>query len=153
MGLSQPPKSMWMQTLPQVLAVSVKNILLLAFGMTLGFPTILIPGLLAPEETFTMTPEEISWIGSVNLICVPIGSIVSGAVSQAIGRKRAMQVVNLPFLAAWLLFRFCNAEWQVFVALAMTGLSGGFLEAPVRHFLLNTSKILNLNISGVNLCC
>lgn len=53
------------QALPQVLAASVKNVLLLGFGMTLGFPTILIPSFSNPsvKESFSLGLEEISWIG------------------------------------------------------------------------------------------
>lgn len=68
----------------------------------------------------------------MNLICVPVGCLLSGAITQAIGRKRAMQLNNIPFLMAWLLFAFSRSVWQVFVALCITGLNGGLLEAPVR---------------------
>lgn len=73
----------------------------------------------------------IFFAGSINLISVPFGCIISGIVTQPIGRKRAMQLVNVPFLAAWLLFSFSTDVWQVFCALAITGASGGLLEAPV----------------------
>lgn len=43
-----------------------------------------------------------------------------------------MQLVNLPFMAAWMLFHYANQPWHVFLALALTGVSGGLLEAPVR---------------------
>ncbi|XP_068904394.1 facilitated trehalose transporter Tret1 isoform X2 [Tenebrio molitor] len=120
------------QALPQILAVCVKNVLLLGFGMTLGFPTILIPSLSGnvPDEPISLGQEAISWIGSINLICVPVGCLLSGAVTQPIGRKRAMQLVNIPFLTAWLLFYFSNDVWQIFLALCITGFTGGLLEAP-----------------------
>lgn len=71
------------------------------------------------------------FLGSINLICVPVGCLLSGAITQPLGRKRAMQLVNLPFLAAWLLFFFATEVWQVFLALCITGVTGGLLEAPV----------------------
>lgn len=53
---------------PQIIAVSVKNVLLLGFGMTLGFPTILIPSLSGgnPEEKIALGVDAISWIGKNN---------------------------------------------------------------------------------------
>jgi hypothetical protein len=54
----------------QVLASSAKNILLLGYGMTLGFPTIVIPSLqphhgnvtdLREKDTLSLTEEQISW--------------------------------------------------------------------------------------------
>ncbi|KAJ8950494.1 hypothetical protein NQ318_015238, partial [Aromia moschata] len=144
------------EALPQILAVCVKNVLLLGFGMTLGFPTILIPSLSGsdPKEKISLGEEAISWIElphgtgelrctqspsallgivsgvPLNLICVPVGCLLSGAITQPLGRKRAMQMVNIPFLPAWLLFHFSNEPWQIFLALCITGLTGGLLEAP-----------------------
>jgi SP family facilitated glucose transporter-like MFS transporter 8 len=53
----------------QVLATSAKNMVLLGWGMTLGFPTIVIPSLLPHhgnmtdprEDTLTLSEEQISW--------------------------------------------------------------------------------------------
>lgn len=54
----------------QILATSAKNILLLGYGMTLGFPTIVIPSLqphhgnvtdLREKDTLSLTEEQISW--------------------------------------------------------------------------------------------
>ncbi|CAH1130240.1 unnamed protein product [Ceutorhynchus assimilis] len=130
------------KALPQILAVSVKNILLLGFGMTLGFPTILIPSLSGgnQDEKISLGQDAISWIGSVNLLCVPLGCLLSGAVTQPLGRKRAMQFVNLPFLAAWLLFHYSTESWHVFLALCMTGFSGGLLEAPVLTYVAEITE-------------
>ncbi|XP_017785422.1 PREDICTED: facilitated trehalose transporter Tret1-like [Nicrophorus vespilloides] len=134
------------QSLPQVLAVTVKNILLVAFGLTLGFPTILIPGLSDQNEELHVDTDGVSWIGSINLISVPIGCLISGTISHTLGRKRAMQLVNLPFIGAWLIFRFATAPYQIFVALALTGLTGGFLEAPVLTYV---AEIAQPNLRGM----
>lgn len=87
--------------------------------------------------------EAISWVSSVNFICVPIGCVVSGAITQAFGRKRTMQITNIPFLVAWLLFSFSTSVWQVFLALIITGLNGGLMEAPVSNNSNVTRKRLN----------
>jgi SP family facilitated glucose transporter-like MFS transporter 8 len=53
-----------------MLATSAKNILLLGYGMTLGFPTIVIPSLqphhsnvtdVREKDSFSLTEEQISW--------------------------------------------------------------------------------------------
>lgn len=90
--------------LSQFLAVSVKNVLLLGYGMTLGFSTIVIPAIQggegrgpSMEEGFTLSRDEISWLSSINLICVPLGCLFSGMLTQPIGRRRAMQVCFLMY--------------------------------------------------------
>ncbi|XP_074025646.1 facilitated trehalose transporter Tret1 [Leptinotarsa decemlineata] len=130
------------QALPQILAVCVKNMLLLVFGMSLGFPTILIPAVSGsdPIETITMGENSISWIGSINLICVPLGCLISGYITHTIGRKMTMQIVNIPFLMAWLLFHYSTEVWHIFVASCMTGLSGGLLEAPVLTYVAEITQ-------------
>jgi SP family facilitated glucose transporter-like MFS transporter 8 len=54
----------------QILATSAKNVLLLGYGMTLGFPTIVIPSLqphhgnvtdLREKDILSLTEEQISW--------------------------------------------------------------------------------------------
>lgn len=56
------------QGLPQFLAVGVKNILLLGYGMTLGFPTIIIPAIMGGEGReatihgeIVLNKDQISW--------------------------------------------------------------------------------------------
>ena len=66
--------------------------------------------------------------GSINLICVPLGCIFSGSLAQPLGRRRAMQFVNIPMLAAWLCFHFSTDVTHLYAGLCLAGLSGGLLE-------------------------
>lgn len=74
------------------------------WGLILGYPTILIPGLQykgdnsTAQPDFVLNDDEISWIGSINLLCVPIGSLTSGLLMDPIGKRRMMQV-RLDFLS------------------------------------------------------
>lgn len=78
--------------------VAVKNLILLGWGLILGYPTILIPGLQYKGENatdqpdFVLNDDQISWIGSINLLCVPLGSITSGLLMDPVGKRRMMQV-------------------------------------------------------------
>lgn len=129
--------------LPQFLATSAKNLILLGYGMTLGFPTITIPAITAGSnstDVLQLTKEQISWFSSINLICVPVGCLVSGWVTQPLGRKRAMQIVNLPFIAAWLMFYFATTLEELYAALVITGLAGGLMEAPVLTYVAEITQ-------------
>lgn len=70
----------------------------IGWGLILGFPTILIPGLQHKFGNVTdidldlISNEQVSWIGSVNLLFVPLGSIVSGLLVDPLGKRRMMQV-------------------------------------------------------------
>lgn len=78
----------------------------------------------------------------MNLIIVPVGCALSGVVMTPLGRRRAMQIVNIPFLTAWLLFYFSTSIGHLYGALFLTGLSGGLLEAPVRIYISITTKYI-----------
>lgn len=47
------------------------------------------------------------------------------------GRKRGMQIVNLPMLGAWLCFHFSTSVHHLYAGLCLAGVAGGLLEAPV----------------------
>ncbi|KAH8318796.1 hypothetical protein KR074_006553, partial [Drosophila pseudoananassae] len=134
------------RALPQFLAVSIKNILLFGYGMTLGFPTIVIPVIQGGEgrsETsgdIVLNKDEISWFSSINLICVPLGCLFSGIITQPLGKRRAMQFVNLPILAAWLLFHFATRTEHLYAALCLAGLGGGLMEAPVLTYVAEITE-------------
>ncbi|KAH0550116.1 facilitated trehalose transporter Tret1-like isoform X1 [Cotesia glomerata] len=128
------------QALPQVFAVSAKNLLLLTFGTTLGFPTILIPSLQKVDADITVTREEITWISSINLFMVPLGCLMSGPISHRLGRKKTMLFINIPFISAWILFYYANSAPLLFVALALTGITGGLCEAPVLTYVAEITQ-------------
>jgi len=71
------------------------------------------------------------FLGSINLICVPLGCMISGTITQPFGRKPSMIALTLPFILAWLLFHYASTVTELYLALALCGLCGGLLEAPV----------------------
>ncbi|XP_050428169.1 facilitated trehalose transporter Tret1-like [Adelges cooleyi] len=147
------PERTFRNALPQILATSAKNCLLLTYGMTLGLPTIAIPALYTKNasnekfsDTLQLTREQISWFSSINLICVPLGCIMSGALTQPFGRKPSMVMLNLPFIMAWLLFHNASTVVELYLALAICGLCGGLLEAPVLTYV---AEITQPHLRGV----
>lgn len=80
------------------------------------------------------------------MFLVPIGCLVSGPLSQYLGRKRTMMFTNIPFVIAWLIFYYSSNSAMLFTALAMTGLTGGFLEAPVLTYV---AEVTQPNLRGM----
>lgn len=95
--------------------------------MCLGFPTILIPALQQKPEggdDLSLDQSQISWISSINLICVPLGCIFSGSFATLIGRRRAMQLVNVPIFISWLIFYYSQHVHHLYIALCISGFTG-----------------------------
>uniref|UniRef100_U5EU35 Putative transmembrane transport n=1 Tax=Corethrella appendiculata TaxID=1370023 RepID=U5EU35_9DIPT len=141
--------------LPQILASTAKNLLLLDLGLAVAFPTIVIPVLTGlknrdENETLTFTPVQASWFGSVAYICQPIGSILSGIVLEPLGRKRSMILVNIPHIIGWFMLHFASTLEEIYFAAVLLGLGVGFMEAPIVTYV---GEICQPSIRGILTSC
>jgi SP family facilitated glucose transporter-like MFS transporter 8 len=78
--------------------------------------------------------------GSIAFICQPIGSLISGLIVEFFGRKWSMVLVNIPFLAGWLLYCFSTSITMLFTANIILGMGIGFMEAPIMTYLGETCQ-------------
>lgn len=51
-----------------------------------------------------------------------------------------MMLTTLPFVAAWVIYYYATTAGMLFIALAMTGLTGGLLEAPVMTYVAEVTQ-------------
>lgn len=128
--------SAFRRILPQILASSAKNFLLLDLGMSIAFPTIVIPALRGlknrdADEFLYLTDVQASWFASIAFICQPLGSVLSGIVLEPLGRKKSMIFVNVPHIIAWMMLYFARSLYELFTAAILLGLGVGFMEAPI----------------------
>lgn len=79
-------------------------------------------------------------LGSINLLCVPLGCVFSGMIAQPIGKRMAMQIVNIPIIMSWLLFHFSTSIYHLYAALCLAGLSGGLMEAAVLTYVAEITQ-------------
>ncbi|XP_067005259.2 facilitated trehalose transporter Tret1 [Anabrus simplex] len=126
--------------LPQVLVTTINNLLLMDLSMMLAFPTLVIGDLYGKEGELSLTDEQASWVGSLVYIFQPIGSAVSGILTEPLGRKRSMILVNITPLVGWLLLYFAESVTMLYVANAIMGLGIGFMEAPVLTYVGEISQ-------------
>lgn len=152
----KPEAGTFRTLLPQILASTAKNFLLLDLGLAAAFPTIIIPALtkissnLDATETLTLTPIQASWLGSIPYICQPVGSLLSGALTEPIGRKKAMILVNIPHIIAWITLYFATSLEMIFIAAVLLGLGIGFMEAPIVTYV---GEICQPSIRGILTAC
>ncbi|XP_046989555.1 facilitated trehalose transporter Tret1-like [Schistocerca americana] len=160
--LSPPPPeparhiSVFRTALPQILASSVKNLLLLDLGMVVAYPTIMIPALQNEPSAgeLRLNDEQTSWIGSIAYICQPVGAVVAGALLETLGRKRSMLLVNAPLLAGWLVFYWAARPEALYAACAVLGLSVGFMESSVVTYVgeISQPELRGMLTSYAELC-
>ncbi|EAA01784.5 AGAP001236-PA [Anopheles gambiae str. PEST] len=147
--------SAFRRILPQILASTAKNFLLLDLGMAVAFPTIVIPALRgiknrAPDEFLHFTPQQASWFGSIAYICQPVGSVLSGIILEPLGRKRSMILVNIPHIIGWFMLHFAGSLEEMYTAAILLGLGVGFMEAPIVTYV---GEICQPSIRGILTSC
>ncbi|KAK5646898.1 hypothetical protein RI129_005362 [Pyrocoelia pectoralis] len=148
---SSPKSSFKMKVrraMPQILAVMVKNCLMLSFGMNLGYSTVLIGGVpqKSSGEFGNVSENQVSWLGSTTLLTILIGSLFSGLATQPLGRKRSMQLITIPFIICWIIFHYASQMWHLYFALAIMGIFGGLVEAPFSAYV---SEITQPYLRGI----
>ncbi|XP_031636111.1 sugar transporter ERD6-like 4 [Contarinia nasturtii] len=61
--------------------------------------------------------------------------MLSAAITDPLGRKRAMILVNIPSAIGWFLMYRSKLVWHVFVGMGLQGFSIGLMEAPILIYL------------------
>ncbi|XP_052868649.1 facilitated trehalose transporter Tret1-like [Anopheles cruzii] len=150
-----PKASTFRRILPQILASTAKNFLLLDLGMAVAFPTIVIPALRgiknrAPDEFLHFSPQQASWFGSIAYICQPVGSVLSGIILEPLGRKRSMILVNIPHIVGWFMLHYAGSLEEMYTAAILLGLGVGFMEAPIVTYV---GEICQPSIRGILTSC
>lgn len=56
---------------------------------------------------------------------------MSGWIMEPLGRKRAMFIVNIPHVIAWIMMYHATSIFEVFAANVLLGLGVGLMEAPI----------------------
>ncbi|XP_068619870.1 facilitated trehalose transporter Tret1-like isoform X1 [Battus philenor] len=116
--------------LSQVLACLALDFLLIGLGMSISFVTMVLPEVMDAKEGLSIDQTQASWFGSMAFLFQPLGSIFSGPLLDYFGRKKALLLVNIPHLVAWLLMYFAWNVPSLFVGNALLGLGTGIMEAP-----------------------
>ncbi|XP_058790660.1 facilitated trehalose transporter Tret1-like isoform X2 [Phymastichus coffea] len=112
----------------------------MSMGISIGFSTILIPELYKENAEIVVTIGELTWIGSINYIAVTIGAIFSGFIAEWLGRRTTIMILTLSYTVAWTILYYTKEIKMLFVALTMSGLTGGFAESPLQTYAAEISE-------------
>lgn len=147
----------WRMYLPQVLAMLAKNLIIVDYYLAVAFPTIVIPVLSGIKQTaesanepLHFTAAQTSWYGSLLFICMPIGSFLSGWLTEPVGRRRSMMLCNVPVILAWILMYHAESTAVMYAAMIVYGISTGFMEPPIMTYI---GEIAQPQIRGVLASC
>lgn len=83
---------------------------------------------------------------SVSTIGTPCGCILAGYLTDLLGRKRTLVVLQLPAVVGWLMVGFATSVPWIYVGRFLVGLSSGMIGAPSRVY---TSEVSQPHLRGV----
>ncbi|CAG4939522.1 unnamed protein product [Parnassius apollo] len=134
--------------LPQYIAALTATLGALAAGSMLGWSSPVVFKITQANSTdyeFEVSSSEGDWVSSlVNLgaaaVCFPIGLIM-----DALGRKKTMLCLVLPFTLGWLLITFASNVGMLMAGRFITGIAGGAFCVTAPAY---TSEIAQDSIRG-----
>lgn len=68
-------------------------------------------------------------------IAQPFGSVLSGIITEPLGRKVAMLLVNIPHAISWIFLVKTESLFLIYVAFVLQGFAIGLMEAPIFTYL------------------
>ncbi|KAL4715347.1 hypothetical protein ACJJTC_015118 [Scirpophaga incertulas] len=123
----------------------VASLAFFIIGMVRGYSASAIPSMEILDPELIQTSEQKSWIGSIPPLGAFTGSLASGKVMQALGRRRALQLTAPAWLGAWLLLGFGGILPLLLLGRFLTGVCVGLVLAPGQVYV---SECCNPEIRG-----
>ncbi|XP_044754015.1 facilitated trehalose transporter Tret1-like isoform X2 [Coccinella septempunctata] len=98
-------------------------------GMPVGYSAILLPQLYHENDTIQIDEDRGSWIASIHSAATPLGSILSGILMDACGRRFTLQIASFPLIIGWFLIGFSPNYMVLLLGRFVAGLSTGLTAA------------------------
>lgn len=119
--------------------------------MGLGYPAITTQLLSRDDEDLVLTPSQISWFASVTAIACPIGGPLSGFLSEKIGRRSTLMLINVIAIVSWILIGTSSRTdaqaffIQLMFGRALIGICIGMITTPAVTY---SSEVCHQKIRG-----
>ncbi|XP_026272327.1 facilitated trehalose transporter Tret1-2 homolog isoform X3 [Frankliniella occidentalis] len=119
------PSTDFSAKLPEVLACCSALSFHFALGLVLAYSAVLIPQLEAPDSDLKITKDQASLVASVVALSVPVGSLATAPIMEALGRLRTVQLATLPYILGCALIALANGFPMLLAGRFLTGVAAG----------------------------
>ncbi|XP_059050037.1 facilitated trehalose transporter Tret1-like [Achroia grisella] len=109
-------------------------------GHPIGFSAVALPQLRDENSTMRIDEEMGSWIASIHSAATPLGSMLSGPVMEAIGRRRTLQACILPLILGWIIIGTAAHHALMLLGRIVCGFAVGIMAAPSQVYLGEISE-------------
>ncbi|KAJ0176701.1 hypothetical protein K1T71_007880 [Dendrolimus kikuchii] len=124
----------------QCLITCAVLILAAGAGHPIGFSAVALPQLRAENSSMRIDEAMGSWIASIHSAATPWGSMVSGPVMEAIGRRRTLQACTLPLIIGWVIIGTATNHALLLLGRIICGFAVGIMSAPSQVYLGEISE-------------
>uniref|UniRef100_A0AAU6W8N6 Trehalose transporter n=1 Tax=Hyphantria cunea TaxID=39466 RepID=A0AAU6W8N6_HYPCU len=106
----------------------------LIIGLVRGYSASAIPSIEDNDPAIIQSSEQKSWIGAIPPLGAFMGSMLSGALMERVGRKRTLQLTSPIWVASWLILGFAKYYPLLLLGRLITGIGVGFVLAPAQVY-------------------
>lgn len=120
----------------KILAATAKNFIIFNLGEFTAFSAIVIPSLIGlanelnPDETVRIDGAQTSWLATCAYIAQPIGALLSGPLSDRIGRRKTLLMLTIPLTITWIVLGFAQSFSLICIGFTIIGFCMGLKETP-----------------------
>ncbi|KFB53723.1 AGAP009745-PA-like protein [Anopheles sinensis] len=126
--------------LPQILSAIVAASFHIVIGISLAYSAILIPQLEMPGSDIQITKGQSSWIASIIVIMVPIGSLVAGVMMEFLGRLNTIKLAAVPCVAGWVSIALAENFTWIMVGRVLTGFACALGTSPAIVYITEVAR-------------
>lgn len=85
---------------------------------------------LNPDETVRIDGAQTSWLATCAYIAQPIGALLSGPLSDRIGRRKTLLMLTIPLTITWIVLGFAQSFTLICIGFTIIGFCMGLKETP-----------------------
>ncbi|XP_044741056.1 facilitated trehalose transporter Tret1-2 homolog isoform X2 [Chrysoperla carnea] len=125
---------------PQILASVFAASYHIAVGIALAYSAILIPQLEDPASDIKVTQSQSSWLASVIVVVVPVGSIIAGLIMERFGRLNTIKIAAVPSVCGWILIAMSTDFYTLLLGRLLTGLASALGSSPAIVYITEVAR-------------
>ncbi|CAK1601260.1 unnamed protein product [Parnassius mnemosyne] len=113
------------QTLRQLTIIIGLTLCSISEGFIFGQMSGMVNALRGANSEIALSEDDISWIAStINATCV-FGFAIAGLITEKVGRRRAISLLNLPMLVTWIMIYYATDFTTFIISRFIVGVSFG----------------------------
>uniref|UniRef100_A0A8D8FX92 Facilitated trehalose transporter Tret1 n=3 Tax=Culex pipiens TaxID=7175 RepID=A0A8D8FX92_CULPI len=126
--------------LPQIFSAIIAAAFHIVIGISLAYSAILIPQLEDPSSDIVVTKSQSSWIASIIVIMVPIGSLFAGVMMEFLGRLNTIKLAAVPCIIGWIAIAMADSFFWIMVGRVLTGFACAIGTSPAIVYITEVSR-------------